>query len=63
MSDRIGLRVKLHDLHVLMAVVQAGNMSKADTPHAVALDDMSRPRAHVVGIASQNAPTLPPTGH
>ena len=29
MSDRIGFRVKLHDLHVLMAVVQAGNMSKA----------------------------------
>src|SRR5262249_19014344 len=28
-SDRIGFRVKLHDLHVLMAVVQAGNMSKA----------------------------------
>jgi DNA-binding transcriptional LysR family regulator len=28
-SDRIGLRVKLHDLHVLMAVVEAGNMSKA----------------------------------
>src|SRR5882757_1560505 len=27
--NRIGLRVKLHDLHVLMAVVQAGNMSKA----------------------------------
>jgi DNA-binding transcriptional LysR family regulator len=29
MSDRIGIRVKLRDLHVLMAVVQAGNMSKA----------------------------------
>jgi hypothetical protein len=43
---------------------RAGNMSKADTPHAIALDDMSRPRAHVVGIAAQNAPTLPPTaGH
>lgn len=28
-SDRIGLRMKLNDLHVLMAVVQAGNMSKA----------------------------------
>src|SRR5215813_10719278 len=28
-SDRIGLRLKLHDLHVLMAVAQAGNMSKA----------------------------------
>jgi DNA-binding transcriptional LysR family regulator len=28
-SDRIGMRVKLHDLHVLIAVVQAGNMSKA----------------------------------
>jgi DNA-binding transcriptional LysR family regulator len=28
-SDRIGLRMKLHDLHVLMAVAQAGSMSKA----------------------------------
>jgi DNA-binding transcriptional LysR family regulator len=29
LSDRIGVRFKLHDLHVLMAVAQAGNMSKA----------------------------------
>src|SRR6266436_3739544 len=29
LSDRIGCRMKLHDLHVLMAVVQAGSMSKA----------------------------------
>jgi DNA-binding transcriptional LysR family regulator len=29
LSDRIGLRMKLHDLHVLMAVVQVGSMSKA----------------------------------
>jgi DNA-binding transcriptional LysR family regulator len=29
LSDRIGLRLKLHDLHVLMAVAEAGNMSKA----------------------------------
>src|SRR5438034_4848786 len=28
-SDRIGRRMKLHDLHVLMAVIQAGSMSKA----------------------------------
>ena len=28
-SDRIGRRIKLHDLHVLMAVVQAGSMNKA----------------------------------
>src|SRR6195256_3382098 len=28
-NDRIGRRVKLHDLHVLMAVVQAGGMGKA----------------------------------
>jgi DNA-binding transcriptional LysR family regulator len=28
-SDRIGRRVKLHDLHVFMAVVQAGGMRKA----------------------------------
>jgi DNA-binding transcriptional LysR family regulator len=29
LTDRIGCRLKLHDLHVLMAVVQAGSMSKA----------------------------------
>src|SRR5947209_15373441 len=29
LSDRIGKRVKLRDLHVLMSVVQAGSMSKA----------------------------------
>jgi len=29
LSDRIGLRMKLHDLHVLLAVVQTGSMSKA----------------------------------
>jgi DNA-binding transcriptional LysR family regulator len=28
-DDRIGRRMKLHDLHVLMTVVQAGSMSKA----------------------------------
>jgi len=27
-SDRIGRRIRLHDLHVLMAVVQASSMSK-----------------------------------
>jgi DNA-binding transcriptional LysR family regulator len=29
LSDRIGRRMKLHDLHVLMAVVQAGSMGRA----------------------------------
>lgn len=29
MSDRIGCRLKLHDVHVFMAVVQTGSMSKA----------------------------------
>ena len=28
-SDRIGRRMKLHDLHVLMSVVQAGSMGRA----------------------------------
>src|SRR5690242_5335614 len=30
-SDRIGRRMKLHDLHVFLAVVQAGSMNKAAT--------------------------------
>ena len=29
LSDRIGRRIKLHDLHVLMAAIQSGSMSKA----------------------------------
>src|SRR6266853_5340471 len=29
LNDRIGRRMKLHDLHVLMSVVQAGSMGKA----------------------------------
>lgn len=29
LSDRVGRRIKLHDLHVLMAVAQTGSMSKA----------------------------------
>jgi DNA-binding transcriptional LysR family regulator len=29
LADRIGRRLRLHDLHVLMAVVQAGSMNKA----------------------------------
>src|SRR6476661_1007245 len=29
LSERIGRRIKLQDLHVLMAVVQAGSMNKA----------------------------------
>ena len=29
LSDRIGLRMKLHDLHVFMAVAQVGSMNKA----------------------------------
>ncbi len=28
-SDRIGRRMKLHDLHVFMAVLQTGSMNKA----------------------------------
>src|SRR3954451_16836256 len=29
LSDRIGRRIKLHDLHVLMAAIESGSMSKA----------------------------------
>lgn len=29
MSDRIGRRIKLQDVHIVLAVVQAGSMGKA----------------------------------
>src|ERR1700694_3603182 len=31
LSDRIGRRIKLDDIHILMTVVQAGSMNKAAT--------------------------------
>lgn len=41
-SARIGRRLKLHDLHVLLAVVQAGSMAKAATQLAVSQPAVSK---------------------
>jgi DNA-binding transcriptional LysR family regulator len=52
-SDRIGRRMKLHDLHVLMAVVQAGSMNKAAALLNTGQSAISRSIAeleHVVGV-------------
>jgi DNA-binding transcriptional LysR family regulator len=52
-SDRIGRRLRLHDLHVLMAVVKAGSMSKAAVVLNTTLPNISRSIAnleHAVGV-------------
>src|SRR5689334_11115279 len=52
-SDRIGRRMKLHDLHVLMAVVQAGSMNKAATLLNTGQSAVSRSIAdleHAIGV-------------
>ena len=52
-SDRIGRRMKLHDLHVLMAVVQAGSMNKAAALLNTGQSAISRSIAeleHTVGV-------------
>ena len=52
-SDRIGRRLKLNDLHVLMAVVQAGSMGKAATLLNTGQPAISRSIAaleHAVGV-------------
>src|SRR6476646_6627533 len=52
-SDRIGRRMKLHDLHVLMTVVQAGSMNKAAALLSTGQSAISRSIAeleHVVGV-------------
>jgi hypothetical protein len=46
LSDRIGNRMKLQDLHVLMTVVQAGSMGKA------AQDRNCRAGERIVGAAT-----------
>src|SRR5690348_2209288 len=52
-SDRIGRRMKLHDLHVLMTVVEAGSMNKAAARLNTGQSAISRSIAeleHVVGV-------------
>jgi DNA-binding transcriptional LysR family regulator len=52
-SDRIGRRMKLHDIHVLMAVVQAGSMGKAAAVLNTTQSAISRSIAdleHTVGV-------------
>jgi DNA-binding transcriptional LysR family regulator len=44
---RIGRRLKLHDLHVLLAVVQAGSMAKAATQLAVSQPAVSKSIADI----------------
>src|SRR5262245_4630062 len=53
LSDRIGRRMKLHDLHVLMAVVQVGSMNKAAALLNTGQSAISRSIAeleHAVGV-------------
>jgi hypothetical protein len=42
---------------------RAGNLATAETPQAVALDDLSRPRARVVGVAPNAPRPAAPTGN
>jgi len=52
-ADRIGRRIKLRDLHVLHAVVQAGSMTKAANHLAISVPVVSKAIAdleHAVGV-------------
>ena len=51
--DRIGRRLKLRDLHILLAVVQRGSMAKAATELAISQPAVSKAIAeleHTVGL-------------
>jgi DNA-binding transcriptional LysR family regulator len=66
LSDRIGRRMKLHDLHVLLAVVQTGSMSKAAVVLNTTQPAISRSIAElesVVGVRllERNAHGVEPT--
>ena len=53
LSDRIGRRMKLQDLHVLMTVVQAGSMGKAAERLNTTQPNVSRSIAdleHALGV-------------
>ena len=51
LSDRIGRRMKLQHLHVLMTVVQAGSMKKADLVSAIKAAQ-SKPKSQDSGAAA-----------
>ena len=68
LSDRIGRRMKLHDLHVLMAVVQAGSMNKAadllnTTQPAVSKSIAELERAVGARLLDRNAQGVEPTAY
>src|SRR5262249_61104187 len=65
-SDRIGQRIKLHDLHVLITVVQAGSMNKAasflnTTQPAVSKSIKELERTVGVRLLERNAQGVEPT--
>lgn len=66
MSDRIGRRIKLHEIHVLMAVVQAGSMRKAATLLNTTQSAVSRSIAELeqatgVRLLDRNSQGIEPT--
>ncbi len=68
LSDRIGRRLKLHDLHVLVTVVQARSMSKAAALLNTGQSAISRSIAeleHAVGVRllERNPRGVEPTEH
>jgi DNA-binding transcriptional LysR family regulator len=68
LSDRIGHRIRLHDLHVLMAVVQAGSMNKAaallnTTQPAVSKSLAELERTLGVRLLDRNARGVEPTAY
>src|SRR5262249_60779672 len=68
LSDRIGRHMKLHDLHVLMAVVQAGSMKKAagllnTTQPAVSKSIAALERAVGVRLLDRNPQGVEPTAY
>lgn len=67
-GDRIGRRMKLHDLHVLMAVVQAGSMNKAasllhTTQPAISRSIGNLEQAIGVRLLDRNAQGVEPTAY
>ena len=68
LSDRIGRRMKLQDLHILMTVVQAGSMNKAATLLNTAQPAVSRSIADLeyalgVPLLDRRQHVVEPTGY
>jgi Bacterial regulatory helix-turn-helix protein, lysR family len=59
-SDRVGRRLKLRDLHIVLAVAESGSMAKAAADLAISQPVATIDKSYSIGIIALKNRTLAP---